>query len=557
MRQFQISNFKLTLVAVIILLALRGAVFAAGDYGSEAVFSAGTGVRAMSMGSAFSALADDSSAVMWNPAGLENLEKQEISLLHYPMYESTYYNSITYGYPVLDVGSFGAAVYRVFTDSIAVYDSGDVSGGTTSLEQYRITAAYARKISPEFAAGFSVNAYNFSMLNVNAFGIGADAGVIYRPFGFLALSATIQNLMNPSLMMRESEEEFPRVYTLGCLLNFGENPFRLNITSDFSAGAGEYPVIRAGLEAVFLGIASLRAGYNGGEICFGAGISYLGASIDYGYRVNEYLGGLSRLSVSYSFGLTRQEQAEERQKALKEQVKKLIEEEFRKKENEKARALYEEALSLNADGRQEEALGALEKAFEWNENYEDAKKLKARIVSGLVGRYYERGVGAYRDANFISALENFKKVSEIDGNYKDTQEYMKKLETRLAVGEKAKEFFSKGVEYYINKRYSEALESLNKAQKADPKNELIRQYIAKARAQQASEKGGRKITAEQAGQVTKLYYAGLKSYTAGDLKAALSVWKEALAINPEDIKIMKSIEKAQAEQAELQKRGIK
>jgi cytochrome c-type biogenesis protein CcmH/NrfG len=96
-----------------------------------------------------------------------------------------------------------------------------------------------------------------------------------------------------------------------------------------------------------------------------------------------------------------------------------------------------------------------------------------------------------------------------------------------------------------------------KALSADPKNDMIKQYMGKARAQVSKASGGKKLTADQADEVKKLYFAGLKSYTAGDLKSALASWKQALEINPEDIKILKSIEKAQAEQAELTKRGIK
>jgi cytochrome c-type biogenesis protein CcmH/NrfG len=86
---------------------------------------------------------------------------------------------------------------------------------------------------------------------------------------------------------------------------------------------------------------------------------------------------------------------------------------------------------------------------------------------------------------------------------------------------------------------------------------MIKAYLNKAKAQVATASGGKPLTPGQADRVRKLYYSGLKSYTAGELDAALASWKDALAINPEDIKILKSIEKAQAEQAELAKRGIK
>ena len=41
----------------------------------------GSGARALGMGGAFTAVADDATAVSWNPAGLTNLEKPEFSVV--------------------------------------------------------------------------------------------------------------------------------------------------------------------------------------------------------------------------------------------------------------------------------------------------------------------------------------------------------------------------------------------------------------------------------------------------------------------------------------------
>jgi hypothetical protein len=44
----------------------------------------GTGARAISMGGAFTALADDASAIYWNPAGLTEVKTNEITMMAYP-----------------------------------------------------------------------------------------------------------------------------------------------------------------------------------------------------------------------------------------------------------------------------------------------------------------------------------------------------------------------------------------------------------------------------------------------------------------------------------------
>jgi tetratricopeptide (TPR) repeat protein len=273
--------------------------------------------------------------------------------------------------------------------------------------------------------------------------------------------------------------------------------------------------------------------------------------------MDSYLGGLSRFSLSYNFGMTLEEQKVSREKELKEQVKELVEKEFRQKENAKAASYYDKAFDLYKQDKMEDALDEVENALTWSKDYSDAKKLKALIGRKLVGSYYDRAISSYKKGDLISALEDFKNVNSIDNGYKDAREYISRINEKLEMKSGARELFAKGVELYANKQYDEASDVFNKALAIEPDNKVIKTYVSKTSARMRKSGGGRTMTDEQAQQVKKLYFAGLKMYTAGDLRSALRAWKEAIAINPDDIKLQKSIEKAQAEQAELQKRGIK
>lgn len=529
----------------------------AGSYGTESIFSIGTGARALAMGSAFSGLADDSSACFYNPAGLQNNERQQISFLYYPLLADTLYNSITYAYPILDFGAVGLAIYRAGTQNIEIYDSSDFLQGTKNYEQYRATVAYASKINENFIIGVGVNVISFSLLNINAYGFGADFGLIYEPFSYISVAFVARNLVNPSLTLTTTEEDLPREYIAGIAIKLPVKPINIHLTSDIVLPEESDLRIKAGIELTGFDLLSVRMGYDGDAICFGGGIKYSGVSVDYAYLVNEYFGGLSRFSVSYNFGLSLEEQKIEREKALKEQVKKIIEQEFKKKELARAKEYFDRAFSLYKNGNYDEALSELDKAFEWNEDYQDARQLKELIVKKLVDRYYQKGVTYYKKGEYSSAYESFKSVAEVDINYKDTKNYLILIDKKIKLTGDLKEYFSKGVELYVNRKYEDALEIFKKALKLAPDNAMINSYLNKTKAQIAKVSGGGKLTSQQSEKVKKLYYSGLKSYTDGDLEKAISIWKEAIAINPEDIKILKSIEKAQAELTELHKRGIK
>ncbi|HQJ96722.1 MAG TPA: hypothetical protein PLN17_06340, partial [Candidatus Cloacimonas sp.] len=71
--------FSLTLMCLTPLFAGRYA----GDF-----MMIGSGVRPLGMGGAFSSLADDGSAIYWNPAGLCFITDSEVSAMHCFLYNN-------------------------------------------------------------------------------------------------------------------------------------------------------------------------------------------------------------------------------------------------------------------------------------------------------------------------------------------------------------------------------------------------------------------------------------------------------------------------------------
>jgi len=548
---------KIIVASLILVMAVTASFAETADYGMDSMFIEGVGTRAYAMGNAFAALSDDSEGVFYNPAGLTNLERQHITLLHYPLYEGTLYNSITYALPILDFGSPGFALYRVYTSGIETYDENDFKLGEINFQEYKSTISYAKRLNDDVSFGMNINIFNLNLDKINAFSFGGDVGFLYEPFSFINLGFVVHNLIKPSFTLQNSKEELPMTLTGGLLLKIYSEAFKLNIPFDVVKSEETEFKFRVGTEIMLFDILSLRAGYNDSRISFGGGLSFAGISFDYAYIINEYMDALSRFSLSYKFGLTLPEQEIEKKKALKEQVKKLIEEEFRKKELAKAKTYYDNAYLSYKNGKYEDALNKLSGAFEWYEDYKEAKELKNTINKKLLGRYYDRALKDYNNQNYISALEGFKKVVSIDKNYENVKIYMERVNEKMKMKGSAREYFSKGVELFVNNQYDEALSAFNKALQIEPNNSMIKKYITKARAKLRESAGGKVLSAMQLAEIKTLYYAGLKKYTAGDLKGAISDWKKVLQINPSDIKTLKSIEKAQAEIAELEKRGIK
>jgi tetratricopeptide (TPR) repeat protein len=500
------------------MLFYTSAFAAPGDYGTDGIFMTGAGSRPDAMAGAFTAVAEDLSAIHYNPAGLANLPKQEISLLHYPLYESAVYNSIAYGQALLNIGTIAASFFRFSTEDIQGYDPAGSPTSEFSSEQYKASLSYARKISAGFSAGANIDIYYSSMSRFNYAGFGADAGVLYEPFSFLRLGLMMRNVITPSFSMQSGTETLPRLYVLGLMAKYEAADFKFLAAYDVSAGEKESFKDRAGVEINWSGIAAVRAGYSGGEFTFGAGLALYDARFDYAYVSNAQFGRMDRFTLSYAFGMTLDEQKARRRRDIYNEVQKIVDAKIRIKIKEEAEALYSAAYAHYQAGEYEEALAEIEKSLEWKRDHEPSAMMK-KILEDKLKEKLKSGAG-------------------------------------LGVSAANDVYVAAGIEFYEKMQYDEAIKQWEQALKSRPGNKAIRSLIAKAKKEMGAGRGRVRLSGEQKELADRMYYVAVNSYTAGDLKGAVEMWKKVLAINPEDVKTQRDLRKAQAELEELSRRGV-
>lgn len=117
--------FALVVVCCIPLTAGRYA----GDF-----MMIGAGVKALGMGGAFSALADDGSAIYWNSAGLSHIRDSEISAMHAFLYNGlASYDHISFVQPLPNEVSIGLNVTRLTVSDIPHFDERYLIG--TNVDQ--------------------------------------------------------------------------------------------------------------------------------------------------------------------------------------------------------------------------------------------------------------------------------------------------------------------------------------------------------------------------------------------------------------------------------------
>lgn len=106
-------------VAILVLILPNNAI--AGKYAAE-FLRIGVGSRALGMGGAFVAVADDGTASYWNPAGLGNLPQHQIHFSHVQMFDNlAHHNFANLSFKVGSNIGLGISWIRLSVDNIPRY----------------------------------------------------------------------------------------------------------------------------------------------------------------------------------------------------------------------------------------------------------------------------------------------------------------------------------------------------------------------------------------------------------------------------------------------------
>ena len=122
---------KLLAVTAVISLMFQGegAAWASGPGTTGAdILKIGVGARAIGMGEAYVAQADDVSSLYWNPAGLALMQERQASFMYDQMYQDIKYQNAAIGIP-LENGAIGGSLSYLSYGDIQGYDTSGNSIG--------------------------------------------------------------------------------------------------------------------------------------------------------------------------------------------------------------------------------------------------------------------------------------------------------------------------------------------------------------------------------------------------------------------------------------------
>ena len=347
--------FYLYILAVGLILLTTGVSADEGSYAAE-FLSHGVGARALGMGSAFVAVADDATATYWNPAGLTKVKNHSFAA----MYSDTFstgdgswltrglvsYNFANYVYQIEDIGSVGVSWIRLGIDDIprttfidkngngilgdfqdkngnGIKEDGEPYIDKPEIAEYfsntdnAVLISYARQVYSRVAVGGNFKLLKQAIFQNSGSGFGIDVGLIVEPYKGLRIGAMLLDATGTQIRWDTADKPtftrgrrvrlgtayhftVPRIGKGAIGIDLETNQADLEAGTDSSGGAA----LRAGAEYWLFNTLALRGGWNGHGLSIGTGlhlrVSTLSFFVDYAFNTHT-LGGSQRISISGEF----------------------------------------------------------------------------------------------------------------------------------------------------------------------------------------------------------------------------------------------------------------
>jgi long-subunit fatty acid transport protein len=154
------------------------------------------GARAKSMGGAFVALANDVSAIYWNPSGIALIPKNAVMFSHSEWLADVNFDFAGVSIPIGSFGTLGASVTAINMPDMEVTTvfEPEGTGELFSASDLAITLTYARKLTDRFAIGANFKYIQEKIFHMTAKTGAVDFGTVFRTnFNNMILGFSISN----------------------------------------------------------------------------------------------------------------------------------------------------------------------------------------------------------------------------------------------------------------------------------------------------------------------------------------------------------------------------
>lgn len=590
------------LTVLLTVLLAASAVFAEGDAGRETPFALGAGARALGMGGAFTSFSNDAASLYYNPAGLSALDYQEFAAMHTVLFEGSIYDVVSWVYPISDNHGLGIGLMRLGTEDI-IRRANYVDQGTFNYAYSQAILAYGRSLGDRMSLGTSLKILRQALSGHSDFGIGLDVGLTARVYRNLSLGVMARDLLAPELQLRTQTERTPVSVVGGLSLSrlALSDYVKLTAAVDLEKTEDRNLKVRTGAELSIYDALGLRFGYDRDNLVFGTGVKYRRLSVDYAYKLVDYVADIHHFSVTFLIGKSIPEQ--KRLKALAAlppeptPEEKLFDslmsqgnlylhrfrldsaayffrealtyqpenqeiigsiaaiEEARRKQREQETLLFEAQKELNqtlggfltqadllyTQKHYRAALDLLSLIFDIDPENFRAQQLQREINQSMadeISSNFEAARRAWESGHLVEAIEAYNRILEIDPANQGAAQSKQQVLAAMGLPEKVR----LGIEMFDKGRYDAAKAQFQAILDVNPNEATALDYLN--RIKEAQTRTATLEDLQKDPQVWSLYLDGLRFMRNKEYQKALDAWQKVLDKYPNNSNTLNNIEQA-------------